>query len=143
MPNRPPNAPMGCPICGTLLTPMGLERLPDGPGDAYVTVRGCPTCAQFKATGPRNWYVTRICCTTGHCLDCRGKTPEGMPREFVQSTALTQGRAEAIAAEWGPVYQAEAHEAPLSAAKGKEPNHGTAVDAATPEHSASHMASDA
>jgi hypothetical protein len=53
-----------------------------------------------------SWKVTRFCCTSGMCLDCRAVARGGKRKRILHIGGLTKEKAEKIAANW-PSYGAK------------------------------------
>lgn len=52
------------------------------------------------ATDTHNWQVTRFCCTSGNCLDCRAVFNLKARKRVVHADKLTEAKARQMAANW-------------------------------------------
>jgi hypothetical protein len=69
---------------------------------------------------PKNWQVTRFCCTSGQCIECRAMANGTKRKRVVQADRLTKKLAETVAKNWSS-YDAKASEMPPTAV---EKTHG-------------------
>lgn len=55
----------------------------------------------------KNWQVTRFCCTSGMCLDCRAVANGKQRKRIVHADNLTKATADKMVAGWSS-YDAKA-----------------------------------
>lgn len=63
------------------------------------------------STSTHNWRVTRFCCTSGMCLDCRAVANGTKRKRVVHADKLTEAKARQMAANWS-AHGAEAEPMP-------------------------------
>ena len=68
--------------------------------------------ATMTDTDARTWQVTRFCCSSGMCLECRAVANGGTRKRIVHCDRLTRAKAEQMARNWSAHFEAKAEPMP-------------------------------